>query len=187
MPARLSRRRLLQVGGLTGAALAVGGALVMRGGGDEHYRALVPGATPRVLSPKALGVLGALCARVCPAPDATHPGAAALRVAERVDKELLFHTPKLKSDVEAALLLVEHGGLLHGEGTRFTRRPPEAQDAYLQRMGVTASALERQAFGSLRFLVLFFYYVDERTFPTIHYAGPFVPRKAPEADSRLEG
>ena len=186
MPAPFTRRRLLQVGGLTGAALAVGGALLMRGGGDEHYRSLAPGAAPRVLSPKALGVLAALCDRVCPRPDATHLGAAALRVAERVDRELLFHTPKLRGDVEAALLLVEHGGVLHGETTRFTRRPPEAQDAYLERMGVSGSSLERQAFNSLRFLVLFFHYVDERTFAAIHYQGPLVPRKAPDADSRLE-
>jgi hypothetical protein len=159
----------------------------MRGGGDEQYLALTPGATPRVLSPKALGVLSALCVRVCPAPAPGHPGAAALRVAERVDSELRFHTPKFRGDVEAALLLVEHGGLLHGEATRFTRRPPEAQDAYLTRMGLGGTALERQAFASLKLLALFFYYVDERTFPAMHYDGPFQPRKAPEADSRLEG
>ena len=172
------------MGGLTGAALAVGGALLLRGGGDQHYRGLVPGATPRVLSPKALGVLAALCARVCPAPSEGHPGAAALRVAERVDKELLFHTPKMRADLEAGLLLVEHGGLLHGEATRFTRRGPEAQDAYLARMGVRGTALERQAFSSVKLLALFFYYCDERTWSAMHYEGPLVARKRPEADSR---
>jgi hypothetical protein len=186
MRPRLTRRRLLLAGGAAGLALAAGGALVMRGGGDAHYRSLAPGAEPRVLSGKALGVLAALAARVCPAPGPGQLGAAALRVAERVDRELTFHTPKMRSDVEAALLLVEHGGLLHGETTRFTRRAAEAQDAYLRRMGVEGSALERQAFSNLKLLALFFYYVDERTWPAMHYQGPFVPRKAPEADSRLE-
>lgn len=181
----LSRRRLLRIGGLAGAALAGGSLLVMRGGGDEHYRSLCPGASPVVLSQKELGVLAALCDRVCPAPDQAHVGAQVVRVAERIDRELSFHTPKMQSDLKAALLVMEHGGLLHLSTTRFTRLSPEAQDAHLEAMMTGGSELERQVIGNLRLLALFFYYVDERTWAAIHYDGPFQPRKAPPADSRL--
>lgn len=181
----LTRRRLLIAGGATGAALVAGSALLMRGGGDEHYRALCPGAAPQVLSLKELGVLAAFCARVCPGASATDPGIGLTRVAERVDRELAFHTLQMQRDVRSALLLLEHGGLLHLEGTRFTRLGADAQDQYLQRMLTAGNALERQVVSNLKLLALFFHYCDERTWKGIHYDGPFQPRKAPEADSRL--
>lgn len=181
----LSRRRLLRIGGVAGAALAGAGLLLMRGGGDEHYRSLCPGATPVVLSLKELGVLAALTERVCPAPDEAHAGAKVVRVAERIDRELAFHTPKMQSDVKGALLVMEHGGLLHLSTTRFTRLAIDAQDARIEAMMTSDSELERQVIGNLRLLALFFYYVDQRTWAAIHYEGPFQPRKAPPADSRL--
>lgn len=181
----LSRRRLLRIGGIAGAALAGGAWLVMRGGGDEHYTGLCPGAAPVVLSVKELGVLAALCERVCPAADEAHVGAKVVRVAERIDRELAFHTPKMQADLKGALLVMEHGGLLHLSATRFTRLSPEAQDARIEAMMTSGSELERQVIGNLRLLALFFYYVDERTWAAIHYDGPFQPRKAPPADSRL--
>lgn len=181
----LTRRRLLIAGGLTGGALALGSALVMQGGGDEHYRALCPGASPRVLSLKELGVLAAFCDRVCPVASATDPGVRVTRIAERIDKELLFHTRQMQRDVASALLLLEHGGLLHLERTRFTRLDPAAQDRALRRMLTEGNALERQVVSNLKLLALFFHYTDERTWKGVHYDGPFQPRKAPEADSRL--
>ncbi len=168
-----------------GGALAVGGALLMRGGGDAHYAALLAGVTPRVLSMKELGVLTAFCDRACPPDGDDCPGPRQTRVAERVDKELSFHTPTMQSDVKSALLLLEHGGLLHGSSTRFTRLAPDAQDAYLTRMGIDGNALERQVFANLKLLAVFFHYCDERTWKGIHYEGPLMPRKAPVADSRV--
>lgn len=185
-PARhpLARRRFLAVGVVGGAALAAGGWLAARGGGEAHYASLCPGARPRVLDVKELGVLAAFCARVCPEPGSAHPGPAAVRVAERIDRELSFHTAKLRADVRAAIFLLEHGGWLHAAPTRFTRLGGPEQDAYLRRMGVDGRELERQVFSNLRLLALFFYYVDDRTWGAIGYNGPFVPRMAPPADSR---
>lgn len=181
----LSRRRLLKVGGVAGAALAGGAWLVMRGGGDAHYRALCPGASPVVLSVKELGVLAAFCDRVCPQPGAAQPGPRVVRVAERLDKEFSFHTGKMRSDFKAALLVLEHGGWLHLSATRFTRLSPAAQDERLARMGVEGSEIERQVFSNLKLLALFFYYCDERTWKAMHYDGPFAQRKPPPADSSL--
>ena len=184
-PNPLSRRRFLIAGGLVGGALAAGSALLMRGGGDEHYRSLLPGAMPVVLSMKELGVLSAFCDRALPPAGDDDPGPRVTRVAERVDKELTFHTPTMQSDVKSALLLLEHGGVLHGQTTRFTRLSPDEQDSYLTRMGIEGNALERQVFANLKLLAVFFHYCDERTWKGIHYEGPFQPRKAPAADSRV--
>jgi hypothetical protein len=181
----LTRRRFLKVSSVTAAALATGGALLMRGGGDAHYRSLVTAETPRVLSLKELGVLSVFCDRVCPEPGGKHPGPRVLRIAERIDRELSFHVAKMQADVKAALLVLEHGGVLHLSPTRFTRLGPGEQTRYLERMAVDGSTVERQVISNLKLLTLFFYYCDERTWSAMHYEGPPMPRKAPEADSRV--
>jgi hypothetical protein len=186
-PSPLSRRRFLQVGAVTGALLSVGGLLVARGGGRDHYKSLAPaGVRPRVFSDKAFGVLCVLCDRVLPAKDPSdpeRPDAREARIAERIDKELTFHTPRMQRDVELALLFLEHGGLLHVSTTRFTRLSPDAQDALLQKM-LEGVSFERQAVNALKLLALFFFYADDRTWKGIHYAGPQgIKRKAPPADS----
>jgi hypothetical protein len=180
-----SRRRLLQISGVGGLALASGSVLFMWGGG-EHYRALLPaGVTPVVLSEKELAILFALVDRLLPAA----PGfvsAREARIAERVDRELGFHPRTLQQDVKAALLLVEHGGLLHLSATRFTRLSQEDQDLRLQEMMTRGLDVERQAFGGLRLMAMFFYYCDERTWGPIHYEGPLVQVASPPlADSRV--
>lgn len=150
----------------------------MRGGGDAHYAALVDGAQPRTLSVKELGVLTVFCRHVCPA-------GAQTRVAARIDKELTFHTAQLVRDLRSALLLLEHGGVLHLSTTRFTRLRDAEQQAALERMASDGNALERQVIANLKLLALFFHYCDERTWSGIHYEGPLLPRSAPAADSRV--
>lgn len=183
----LSRRRFLQLGGVGGALFALGGLLVARGGGRAHYRALAPvGFRPLIFSDKAFGVLCVLCDRVLPAKDPADPNrpdALEARIAVRIDKELTFHTPRMRRDVELALLFLEHGGLLHVSTTRFTRLSPEDQDGLLQKM-LEGNSFERQAINALKVLALFFYYADDRTWKGIHYAGPQgLKRKPPPADS----
>ena len=172
---------------MTGALLALGGLLVARGGGRGHYLTLAPaGVRPLIFSDKAFGVLCVLCDRVLPAKDPsdpTRPDAREARIAERNDRELTFHTPRMQRDVELALLFLEHAGLLHISMTRFTRLSPEGQDALLQKM-LEGVSFERQAINALKLLALFFYYADDRTWRGIHYAGPQgIARKPPPADS----
>jgi alkylation response protein AidB-like acyl-CoA dehydrogenase len=131
-----------------------------------------------------LGLLAAFVDRVLPGAPG-RPSAREARVAERIDRELVFHPKKLQEDVKGALFLLEHGGWLHLSPSRFTSREPEEQDRYLARMAAGTS-LERQAFQSLRVMTVFFYYCDERTWESIHYEGPLVRIPAPpEADSAL--
>jgi Gluconate 2-dehydrogenase subunit 3 len=179
----LTRRRLLQLSGGATVALAAGSWLAMRGSA-EHYRRLVGGATPAVLSVKELAVLFAAVDRLLPA----EPGwltAREARVAERIDRELAFHTRKFQGDVKAALFVVEHGGLARGRLTRFSKLTEAEQDAHLQVMA-EGKDLERQALSALKVFASFFYYCDERAWPSIHYQGPLVQTaSAPEADSRV--
>jgi hypothetical protein len=179
----LTRRRLLQASAAGTAALAAGSWLTMRGSAG-HYRQLLGGTAPSVLSEKELAVLFAVVDRLLPA----EPGwltARDARVAERIDRELAFHTRKFQGDLRSALLLVEHGGLAHGQFTRFSKLPEAAQDERLERMAQGLD-LERQALSALKILASFFYYCDERTWPSIHYAGPLVQTASPpEADSRV--
>ena len=186
-PSPLSRRRFIKAGGIAGALFAVGGLVIARGGGHGHYLALAPpNVDPLILSDKAFGVLCVLCDRVLPAKDPsdpTRPDAREARIAERIDKELTFHTPRMQKDVELALLFLEHGGLMHASTTRFTRLTPDGQDALLQKM-LSGVQFERQAVNALKLLALFFYYADDRTWNGIHYAGPQgIARKRPPADS----
>jgi hypothetical protein len=178
----VNRRGFLKLSGVAALALAGGSAVTMWRAGARYRRLLPPGARPVVLSEKELAVLCGFCDRLLPG---DQPSARDARVAERIDRELAFGTPKLQRDVKNALLLLEHGGLLHLRFTRFTARDPEAQDAWLERMQA-GSPLERQAFSGLRTLAIFFYYCDERAWPRIGYPGPLVsmPSK-PDADSAL--
>jgi hypothetical protein len=180
----LTRRKLLVAGGLAGGALALGSALVMRGGGAGWYRGLIPdGVEPRVLSPKALGVLHTFCDAVIGAPSPGGLSARDARIAERIDKELTFHYPRMVRDVEAALMLIEHSGVRRLDFTRFTRLDAAGQEAHLVRLSQGAS-LERQAVGALRLMALFYFYCDDRTWKAIHYDGPLMQvRRPPEADS----
>lgn len=125
-------------------------------------------------------MLLALCDRLLPGGP---PSARALKIAERIDLELSFHHAKLVEDFKSALLLVEHGGVLHASATRFTRLSPEAQDARLEAMALDGVEVERMAASQLKLVAVFFYYCDERTWKGIHYDGPLVKRSAPPADS----
>jgi hypothetical protein len=44
----------------------------------------------------------------------------------------------------------------------------------------------RRHVSGLRFLCVFLYYTDDRTWPSIGYGGPMVERKIPEAANALE-
>jgi hypothetical protein len=180
----LSRRGFLRTSALGGAALAAGSGLLMQGCGG-HYASLLPTtAKPFVLSEKELAVLHAFVDRVLPdAPG--RPTAREARIAERIDKELSFHQEKMQADMKNALFVVEHGGWAHFSPTRFTKRTPEEQDRYLERMTVGGD-IERQVMSQLKLIAIFFYYCDERTWASIHYEGPMVKIPAPpEADSAL--
>jgi hypothetical protein len=120
------------------------------------------------------------------APPSGGPTAAETRVARRIDRELSFADERLVAQVRAALWVLEWGPLVELRLRRFTRLEPQAQDEFLQGCLGSSWRLQRDAFLGLRFLCLFFHYTDDRTWPSIGYGGPWVPRKLPEAANAIE-
>ncbi|MBI3769573.1 MAG: gluconate 2-dehydrogenase subunit 3 family protein [Deltaproteobacteria bacterium] len=180
----LSRRGFLQAGLLTSGALL--GAAVLAGCVRSIPDTEPPGdAYPDVLSRRELAILAALADRVI-TPAAGTPTARDARVARRIDRELAFNDGSLAGDVRAALTLIEYGPFLDFHLRPFTRLSPAEQDTFLHTCAESGWTLRRNAFGGLRFLCLFFYYTDDRTWRSIGYGGTMVDRKLPEAANARE-
>lgn len=173
----LTRRGFLLRSAGLGAALALGG--LAAGSGCSGYEELLAGETPRVLEPREYAVLRAVAARMVPGGPG-HPGAEALGVAARVDRELDFHGPVLRADVRDALRLVEWWPL-PTRFARFTRLPAPLQDAELAALAGSSLAFRRSAFNGLKFLIMFFHYTQDAAWAGTGYDGPWVPRRPPAA------
>ncbi|HEY2386223.1 MAG TPA: gluconate 2-dehydrogenase subunit 3 family protein [Candidatus Binatia bacterium] len=177
----LSRRGFLRAGVLTTGALAFGATIA----GCLRDTRAVEGEEPEVLSRGELATLAAVADRVIAAGEGT-PTAREARTARRIDRELTFNEGQLVGDVRAALAMIEYGPYLDLHLRPFTRLDPAAQDAYLQACAGSSWTLRRNAFSGLRFLCLFFYYTDDRTWRSIGYGGTMVDRKLPEAANARE-
>jgi hypothetical protein len=177
----LSRRGFLRAGILTTGALAFGGTLA----GCLRDTRGVDGEEPEVLTRGELATLAAVADRVIVAREDT-PTAREARTARRIDRELTFNEGQLVGDVRAALAMIEYGPYLDLHLRPFTRLDAAAQDAYLQSCAESSWTLRRNAFSGLRFLCLFFYYTDDRTWRSIGYGGTMVDRKLPEAANARE-
>jgi hypothetical protein len=179
----VSRRGFLKAGAASVAALVGAGAAAgWFTRGDDG--AVIGDERPEVLSRRELATLMALADRVVAPGDG--PSARATRTARRIDRELAFSDGRLTADVRAALAVIEYGPALDFRLRRFTRLGPAEQDAYLAACASSVWHLRRNAFNGLRFLTLFFYYTDDRTWRGIGYGGPMVDRKLPEAANAIE-
>ncbi len=171
----ISRRGFLVRSAGASALLAGGGVL---GCDDDHYgRLLRAGDAPLVLAPREFAILRAFGKRILPG-DAENPGADSLAVPTRIDRELSFHRPALQNDVRDALLLVEWWPLLT-RLTRFSALSDTEQDAELSAMMTSRLVWRRAAFQGLKFLIMFFHYTQDASWPVIGYHGPWVARVPP--------
>ncbi|MDE2013204.1 MAG: twin-arginine translocation signal domain-containing protein [Alphaproteobacteria bacterium] len=181
----LSRRGFLGAGAAGAAALAAAGGWFWWEGDETRYRAMIGAAVPRVLNVKELAILGAICETVIAvAPGA--PSVAEAETARRIDRELIFHEEsQLVSDVKLSLALLEHLPALDFLGPRFTELAAAERTRFLHNCETSAWAARRQAFTGIKFLILFFYYCDARTWPSIGYAGPQVAEKLYEGGNTI--
>lgn len=176
--AGLSRRGFL---GASAAGLGIMGVAAAGwdwfGPGEAHYRALVGDAVPTVLSVKELAILGALAETVI----TTASGAPTVQQAEtarRIDRELSFQLEsQLVSDVKLSLAFLEHLPVVDFLGLHFTSLSTADKIAFLENCGTSSWSARSRAFAGLKFLILFFYYTDDRTWPSIGYGGPQVAEK----------
>jgi len=182
----LSRRGFLKTGG--GAALLLVGYQASHSwiaGGDEDYRPLLEGERPQALSIKEFAVLSSVV-RCLVGPAQGAPTTEEARTAARIDRELLIHGGKLLQDLKDSLLMVEHSTFIDGYGERFTRLNAEQQSSFLQCCRDSSLDLRRQAYNGLRFLTIFFYYSDDRSWPLLGYQGPWQPIKFYGGGNRIE-
>ena len=179
----MTRRGFLKAGAATTAVLIAGGG-VAGCLSSRRYEDQLGGEKPEVLTAKELAVLAAFADRVITAGDGV-PTARDARIARRIDRELVFSDGRLTDDVRAALALIEHATILDWHLSRFTSLAPADQDAYLERCAKSSWTLRRNAFAGLRFLCVFLYYSDDRTWRSIGYGGVMVDRKLPEASNAL--
>lgn len=180
----ISRRGFLGVGGATLAVSAVAGIAWLQAS-EPDYVALGAGLSPKTLGVSEFGVLTALAtAMIAPLPGG--PSVKDAMTAARIDRELSFHPDNtLAEDITASLTLLEHWPIVQGYGARFSALRASDQTAFLSACANGGPGLTRSAFAGVRFLVIFFYYSDERTWPGIGYAGPQIAEKPFEAGNRI--
>jgi len=182
----LSRRGFLKTG--AGAALLLVGYQATQswlGDGDEDYRPLLAGEMPQALSIKEFAVLSTVVRCLVGASDGA-PSTEEARTAARIDRELSIHGGKLLQDLKDSLLMVEHGTFLEGHSECFTQLDTEQQSRFLRSCQESSLALRRAVYNGLRFLTIFFYYSDDRSWPLLGYQGPWQPIKFYEGGNRIE-
>ncbi|WP_340678893.1 gluconate 2-dehydrogenase subunit 3 family protein [Paraglaciecola sp.] len=183
----LSRRGFLKTA--SGAALLLVGyqaAKIWLDGDDENYLPFLEGEVPQALSIKEFAVLSSVVQCIVGVASFATVSTAEARTAARIDLELLHQGGKLLQDIKDSLLVVEFGTYLEGHGKRFTQLSTEQQHRFLLNLKESSITLQRQVYSGLRFLTVFFYYSDERTWPTLGYQSPWQPIKFYEGGNRIE-
>lgn len=129
----------------------------------------------RFLSGREYAIVRAAALRVLDGaqPDPQLDGA--VRQCRFIDDYLSQLDPGLSGDVKALLSLLEIYPVLTGRFTRFSRLPPDAQDAILASWERSRTALLRQGMQALKAMCLLAHYQDERSFASLGYSGPIVP------------
>lgn len=180
-----SRRGFLKAGGATAAGIAILGLAGVAAPGGEHYGAFLEGESPTALSNKEFAVLTAASETLI-GQAGDLPSVRDTRTSARIDRELSIVQGRLLTDVKASLLYIEYAPMLAGFGSRFTCMASSERTAYMERLSHTDDALERSIFFGLRFLTIFFFYSDNRTWNHLGYGGPLVDAKFYPAGNRIE-
>lgn len=168
-------------------AFGLGGALVLACGGGlarlgSGY-ALGEGDVPIGLTRKQLAIVRAVVDTLLPA-DGDLPAGTAVGVHQRIDEEVWAADDGLRSDLRAAITLVEHVPPVFGFLGRFTTLDPE------ERLRCFTALLRARpgplvaAAVALRQMCTLFYYCAPETWPAIGYDGPWVATPRPP-DSAL--
>lgn len=172
-----TRRRVLF--GLGGAlVLACGGALARLTTGY----AVGPEDRAIGLTVKQLAVVRALVEALLPA-DGDLPSGVELQVHQRIDEEVWSASDAQRSDLRAAVEVIEVLPLVWGMGGRFSRLSLADREAAFARMLASDLGPIVQAASALRQLCTLLYYVRDETWPAIGYDGPWVRTPKPPPSS----
>lgn len=172
----LSRRQVIGLG-----VAALGSALLVRRA--CFYDLELPDDwAPAVLADWEVAVLVAAAGALIPDVPAelAMRGARAdgLFVAQRVDGFLQGLPGGMLLEIHAMFGLIEHGTMLGGYLTRFTRLDPAERLDFLQKLKNLGSKFTLAAVG-IRDLCLLGWYANPRTWTGLGYDGPLLTRRAP--------
>lgn len=173
-----TRRRVLTLGATGAALLAVGGGLSWVALG---YR-VADGDVPIALSTKELAVVRAVVETLLPGGEGI-PSGLSLGVHQRIDEELWSAPEAVRSDLKAALHLLEHAPPLQGFAGRFTRLHPADRERVFVGWLRSERAVLAQAANGLKQMCQLFAYTSPQTWAAIGYDGPWVERPAPPPSS----
>ncbi|MBL4836127.1 MAG: hypothetical protein JKY34_01000 [Kordiimonadaceae bacterium] len=180
----MSRRGFLL--GTTATLVGAGLGLAAFVGSDAEYREQIKGERPETLSVREFAILEKFAETIVVPNGANVPSTRTARVARRIDRELVFHAGKLKSDIQQSLLYLEYSPPSKGAFSRFTSMNESQRITYIEALRNSTDVTERQIYAGLRFMCIFFYYTDERVWPSIGYDGPFVDAKPFAAGNSLQ-
>ncbi|MEO0604514.1 MAG: gluconate 2-dehydrogenase subunit 3 family protein [Myxococcota bacterium] len=166
-----TRRNLLRIGVIGGAALVVGGI-----GLELQSTALLP--VPDVLqsfSPRAYRVLTAVADTFCPGDGKAHPSASEVDVPADIDAYVATLHPADAGQLEQVLRLLESplvGLLVNGRTRPFTQLSPVARQRVLLAWRDHRLTVLRSAYMALRNLVGTTYHANPRVHVAVGYPGP---------------
>ncbi|MCB9678303.1 MAG: hypothetical protein H6737_24590 [Alphaproteobacteria bacterium] len=174
----VTRRRVLAFGVAGAALLGVGSGLSWIALG---YR-VGPDDVPVALSAKEMAVVRAIVECLFPA-EGAFPSGLDLGVHQRIDEEIWSSPAHVRSDLKAAIQLLEHVPPVYGYFGRLSSLPVEARLACfldLLEAGLDPVARAAQALKQLSHL---FYYAADASWAAIGYDGPWVKTPSPSATS----
>ncbi len=181
----IARRGFLGAGLVGAGALAFAAAWLKLDSQGYFDKSTPVDSALYVLTPHEFAILSALTDAVITPPPGG-PSIEEAQTARRLDRELFFHKGgKLVSDVKSSLALLEYLPLAELYGAKFTRLSIGEKDRFLRDCQSAAWMLQRQAYVGIRFLILFMYYTDDRTWRSIGYSGPTVREKIFEGGNRI--
>lgn len=173
-----TRRRFL----IAGSAVAIGVLAVRRFGFyPDHVW------TGSVLSEWEANTLAACVEALMPEQPGqlSNTGPSAMEVSAHVDRFLNGLPSSTLLEIRGMFFLIEHGTILGGRFSRFTRQSPTAQRELLLGLKDRGGLLE-QAFEGIRSFVVLGWYQDPRTWQAIGYRGPLLTRPARARTLRKE-
>jgi hypothetical protein len=168
---RFSRRRFFRYLGALSLTTGIGMGIRVSG-----YPPLPASLTLHCFTATDYAIFDSILFRLIdPSPDAPDPRS--LECTAFLDLYLKDFPSSILWQIRLVLRLVEHTPLLfHGYFRRFTTLAASAQRQVLQGWSESRFLWKRQAFKALKTLAYLSYYRHEKTWGSLQYEGPLVPR-----------
>lgn len=185
---KLPRRRFLKITAVVvgGAVAAAAGTWAFLAGEEDDDRVRDTDFGPLLVFNRArAATLGAFADTILPAGD-RFPSAGEARVVHRLDEELYFVSPPIRSDFKTVLDVFDLLPLAYGYFSTFTGLDRGDRLRFLAETQKTRSDTVRIVVASLRMAVMMMYYGHESSWSAIGYDGPYEKSLEPVASAQRD-